>query len=97
MSVDERGIIDALAELLENAVHASTAGGVVFSGDNEGNFMAFDSRTGKNLWRYQTGTPIWGAGPMTYMLDGRQHVVVASGTTLVSFALPADAVSSPGR
>src|SRR6185436_5735043 len=55
----------------------STASGVVFAGDNEGNFMAFDSKTGRNLWRYATGTSIWGAAPMTYMLDGRQHVVIA--------------------
>jgi alcohol dehydrogenase (cytochrome c) len=68
----------------------TTASGLVFAGDNEGNFMAFESRTGRNLWRYQTGTPIWGAAPMTYMLDGRQHVVIASGTTLVSFVLPAE-------
>jgi alcohol dehydrogenase (cytochrome c) len=66
----------------------STASGLVFAGDNEGNFMAFDARTGKNLWRYATGTPIWGAAPMTFMLDGRQHVVIASGTTLLSFAIP---------
>jgi alcohol dehydrogenase (cytochrome c) len=66
----------------------STASGVLFAGDNEGNFMAFDSRTGKNLWRYSTGTPIWGAAPMTYMLDGKQHIVLASGTTLLSFVLP---------
>ena len=38
----------------------STASGVVFAGDNEGNFMAFDSRTGKNLWHYQTGSSLWG-------------------------------------
>jgi alcohol dehydrogenase (cytochrome c) len=66
----------------------STAAGLVFAGDNEGNFMAFDSRTGKNLWRYATGTPVWGAAPMTFMLDGKQHVVIASGTTLLAFALP---------
>lgn len=66
----------------------STASGLVFAGDHEGNFMAFDARSGKNLWRYATGTPIWGAAPMTFMLDGRQHVVIASGTTLLSFALP---------
>ena len=47
----------------------STASGLVFAGDNEGNFMAFDSRTGKNLWRYSTGTPVWGAAPMTYLLE----------------------------
>ncbi len=66
----------------------STASGLVFAGDNEGNFMAFDSRTGTNLWRYPTGAPIWGAAAMTYLLDGRQHVVIASGTTLLAFALP---------
>ncbi len=66
----------------------STASGLVFADDNEGNFMAFDARTGNNLWRYSTGTPIWGAAAMTYMLEDRQHVVIASGTTLVSFALP---------
>jgi alcohol dehydrogenase (cytochrome c) len=67
----------------------STASGLVFAGDNEGNFMAFDSRTGANLWRYSTGTPIWGAAPITYMLDDRQFVVIPSGTTLLAFALPA--------
>jgi alcohol dehydrogenase (cytochrome c) len=66
----------------------STAAGLVFAGDHEGNFMAFESRSGRNLWRYSTGTPVWGAAPITYMLDGKQHVVIASGTTLLAFALP---------
>ena len=66
----------------------STAAGLVFAGDNEGNFMAFESRTGKNLWRYSTGTPIWGAAAITYLLDGRQFVLIPSGTTLLAFALP---------
>ena len=66
----------------------TTASGLVFAGDNEGNFMAFDARTGVNLWRYATGNPIWGAAPMTFLLDGRQRIVIASGATLLSFALP---------
>jgi alcohol dehydrogenase (cytochrome c) len=66
----------------------STASGVVFAGDNEGNFMAFDARTGKNLWFYPTGSPIWGAAAMTYMLDGKQQVLIGSGTTVTAFALP---------
>jgi alcohol dehydrogenase (cytochrome c) len=66
----------------------STASGVVFDGDNEGNFMAFDARTGRNVWHYQTGSPIWGGSPMTYMLDGRQYVVIGSGTAITAFALP---------
>ena len=65
-----------------------TASGLVFAGDNEGNFMAFESATGRELWHYQTGAPIWGAAAMTYMLDGRQQVLIPSGTTLVDFALP---------
>jgi alcohol dehydrogenase (cytochrome c) len=68
----------------------STAAGLVFAGDNEGNFMAFESRSGKHLWHYQTGSPIWGAAAMTYQLDGRQQVLIASGTTLLAFALPAE-------
>jgi hypothetical protein len=50
--------------------------------------LGFYATRGKNLWRYSPGTPIWGAAPMTYMLDGKQHIVVASGTTLLSFVLP---------
>jgi alcohol dehydrogenase (cytochrome c) len=66
----------------------STAGGLVFAGDHEGNFTAFEAGTGKALWHYPTGSPIWGAAAMTYTLAGRQHVVIAAGTTLLSFALP---------
>lgn len=69
----------------------STASGVVFAGDHEGNFMAFRSATGENLWHYQTGSRIWGAAAMTYMLEGRQYVLIASGTTLLAFALHASA------
>jgi len=66
----------------------STASGLVFAGDNESNFNAFDSRTGKRLWSYRTGSPIWGGTGMTYMLDGRQYVLIPSGNTLVAFGLP---------
>jgi alcohol dehydrogenase (cytochrome c) len=66
----------------------STASGLIFTGDNEGNFIAFDSRTGKPLWHYQTGAPVWGSAAITYMLDGKQHVLVSAGLTLTDFALP---------
>ena len=66
----------------------TTASGLVFAGDHEGNFMAFDAATGSNLWHYQTGSRIWGAAAMTFMLDGRQLVLIPSGTTLTAFALP---------
>jgi outer membrane protein assembly factor BamB len=66
----------------------STGGGLVFSGDNDGYLYAFDSASGKELWRFQTGAPVWGVAPITYMLDGIQWVVVPSGVTLTAFALP---------
>jgi alcohol dehydrogenase (cytochrome c) len=65
----------------------STASGLVFGGDNEGNFIAFEARTGKALWHYQTGSPIH-ASANTYMLDGRQYVLMPAGTNLTAFALP---------
>ncbi len=66
----------------------STASGLVFAGDNEGSFNAFDSRTGRKLWTYRMGSLIWGAAATTILLDGRQHVLIPSGTTIVAFALP---------
>jgi alcohol dehydrogenase (cytochrome c) len=65
----------------------STASGLVFAGDNEGFFRAFDSRTGKELWSYRMGSLIWGAAPTTVMLDKRQLVLLPSGNTLVAFGL----------
>lgn len=66
----------------------STVSGLVFAGDNEGNFMAFDAESGDNLWHYPTGWSIWGTAAITHMLDGKQHVLIPSGTNLTSFALP---------
>jgi len=66
----------------------STASGLVFTGDNDGYFQAFEAATGKALWRFQTGAPLWGAAAVTYMLDGRQFVLTPAGLTLTAFALP---------
>jgi len=65
----------------------STAGGLVFSGDAEGNFMALDAASGKILWHFQCGAAIY-AGPMTYAIDGKQYVAIAAGTALFAFGLP---------
>lgn len=55
-----------------------TEGGVVFTGDLNGLFMALDQRTGALLYRYDTGQPI-GGGVITYADRGRQYVAVAAG------------------
>jgi alcohol dehydrogenase (cytochrome c) len=66
----------------------TTASGLVFAGDGDGNIMAFESRTGKNLWHYQLGFPMRSTAGTTYMLDGRQYLLVPSGSALTAFALP---------
>jgi alcohol dehydrogenase (cytochrome c) len=66
----------------------TTASGLLFGGDAEGNLLALDSRTGKLLWRYQMGSPLHGTSPITYMVDGRQHILVPAGTSLTAWALP---------
>jgi alcohol dehydrogenase (cytochrome c) len=66
----------------------TTASGLLFGGDADGNLLALDSRTGKLVWRYQMGAPLHGTSPTTYMIDGRQHLLVPAGTTLTAWALP---------
>ncbi len=69
------------------AGNLSTASGLVFSGDGDGNVLAVDARSGEVLWRYQMGAPLYSA-PVTYEMGGRQYVVVAAGSVLMGFALP---------
>jgi acido-empty-quinoprotein group A len=65
----------------------STAGGLLFGNDGGGgNFVAYDASTGKPLWHAGLGAGT-SNGPQTYLLDGRQHVVVGAGDTLYAFAL----------
>lgn len=74
-----------------------TAGGLIFIGATaDETFRVFDKETGKVLW--QTKLPFGGnATPSTYVVDGRQYVVISagggksgrpSGGSLVAFALP---------
>jgi glucose dehydrogenase len=76
-----------------------TAGGVLFTGDVAGNFLALDAKSGKVLYTFTTGGAI-AAGITTYLASGKQYVAVPSGSssrdaasataaaTLVLFALP---------
>ena len=64
----------------------STAGGLVFSGSDEGNFFALDAANGKPLWEFQTGGPI-AANPISFTLDGKQCVAIAANRVLYVFGL----------
>ncbi|MFN3472767.1 MAG: PQQ-dependent dehydrogenase, methanol/ethanol family [Blastomonas sp.] len=56
----------------------ATAGGLVFQGNAMGNFVAYDSRQGKQLWSFPAQTGVV-AAPMTYSIDGQQYVAVLAG------------------
>jgi len=55
-----------------------TAGGLAFTGDSNGNFLALDSRTGEVLRSIQTGGQMAG-GIVSYAVAGKQYVAAASG------------------
>src|SRR6202451_3509250 len=56
----------------------ATAGGLIFTGEGSGEFGAYDSATGRELWSYKTDAGV-NAPASTYMLDGKQYVVVGAG------------------
>ena len=65
----------------------TTAGGLVFTGDSFGYLIALDAKTGKPVWRFQTGGSIV-APPVSFAIGGKQYLAVAAGSALMAFALP---------
>jgi alcohol dehydrogenase (cytochrome c) len=56
----------------------ATAGGLVFTGEGNGQFKAYDAETGAILWNFQAGAGV-NAPPSSYTVDGKQYIVVAAG------------------
>jgi alcohol dehydrogenase (cytochrome c) len=56
----------------------STAGGLVFAGDLDRYFHAYDVRTGKELWKIRLGTSVQGF-PVSFTVGGKQYVAVSTG------------------
>ena len=56
----------------------ATAGGLVFAGEGNGQFKAYDAETGAVLWNFQAGAGV-NAPPSSYTVDGKQYIVVAAG------------------
>ena len=65
----------------------STAGGLVFFGEDSGAFAALDAATGKPLWHLQLNQD-WKASPMTYLVGGKQYVAIGGLSGFWAFALP---------
>ncbi|PPC87174.1 MAG: pyrrolo-quinoline quinone [Hyphomicrobium sp.] len=56
----------------------ATAGGLVFNGEGNGDFAAYDAQTGTKLWHFNCGAGV-NAPPISYAIDGKQYVAVAAG------------------
>ncbi len=75
----------------------ATAGGLVFTGEGNGQFNAYDARNGKKLWTFQCGAGV-NAPAVSYMVGGKQYIAVAAGgntqldfkrgNNIMVFALP---------
>lgn len=65
----------------------TTDGGVTFTGDLNGNFLALDTATGKTLWHAGGGDQIV-SSPISYELDGHQYVITSAGGVLFAWTLP---------
>jgi alcohol dehydrogenase (cytochrome c) len=75
----------------------ATAGGLVFTGEGNGRFAAYDSANGSRLWQFHAGAGV-NAPPSSYNVDGKQYIVVAAGgnvqlnykrgNAIIAFTLP---------
>jgi PQQ-dependent dehydrogenase (methanol/ethanol family) len=64
----------------------STGGGLLFGGDVNGRFRAYDQRSGEVLWEVNLGAPVNGY-PATYSVEGRQYVAVSTGGSGLAYGL----------
>jgi alcohol dehydrogenase (cytochrome c) len=64
----------------------TTASDLLFSGGRDGAFYALDARDGTLLWETNLG-PSVSAGPITYMVNGKQYIGIQAGSALFTFAL----------
>jgi alcohol dehydrogenase (cytochrome c) len=65
-----------------------TGGDLVFVSQGT-RLVALDAAAGAELWQFDTGQPIE-AAPISFLVDGRQHIAVAAGALLLTFSLPVD-------
>jgi glucose dehydrogenase len=75
----------------------ATAGGLVFTGEGNGHFKAYDAETGSALWDFQAGAGV-NAPPSSYTIEGKQYIVVGAGgntqidykrgNSIIAFSLP---------
>lgn len=75
----------------------ATGGNLVFTGEGNGSFNAYDAKSGKKVWSFQCGAGV-NAPPTSYSVKGKQYIAVAAGgntqldfkrgNNILVFALP---------
>jgi alcohol dehydrogenase (cytochrome c) len=64
----------------------TTASDLLFTGGREGYFFALNARSGELLWKSSVGGQVV-AGPMSFLVNGRQFVAISAGNSLLVYAL----------
>jgi quinohemoprotein ethanol dehydrogenase len=77
---------DTPYEIQNSGGVTSTAGGLIFHGEPDGNLQAYDAKNGDLLWQFQTGSNAGGA-VATYEVNGEQYVAIPSHDALWAFKL----------
>src|SRR3989442_3147365 len=67
----------------------STAGGLLFHGESDGNLVAYDINNGEELWKFQTGAGA-NAPVSTYAVNGEQYVAAMAGGNTLPVSLRGD-------
>jgi acido-empty-quinoprotein group A len=71
----------------------STASNLLFTGDDQGNIIGYRATDGEILWHYKAAAN-QSNGPMTYMLDGKQWLLMGAGDSLYAFTLPESQIAT---
>jgi alcohol dehydrogenase (cytochrome c) len=77
-SVETGATLWTFQQTADTASLMTTAGGLVFGGDQGGRFRALDSSSGAVLWEVNLGSPVTGY-PVSFAIDGRQYIAVSGG------------------
>ena len=76
--VAQKAVWSVPQDITPNAGTLTTAGNLLFQGRADGMFLAYDARTGEELWKFNTGLGI-AAPPIAYTVDGKQYIAVLVG------------------
>ena len=72
----------------------STAGGLIFFGDDDNHLVAVDAKDGRHLWHHNLGQGVY-ASPITWSRDGKQYVTIVAKTDVFTFGLFEPVTSTP--